>query len=164
MKKELISTIFEAPIGRLQLIAERGKLIRILLPNSNDRSIDDVQIVKSAPDDSSFKGVVDFLSQYFKGEKFVWHGMDIPDGSVFFRKVWKAAAEIPSGETISYSELARRAGNPKAARAAGSAMAKNPLPILIPCHRVIAADGSLGGYGGGLDMKRWLLRHEGVRL
>lgn len=83
------------------------------------------------------------------------------DGTEFQRGVWKALREIPAGRTISYSELARRLGNPKAVRAVGLANGANPVPIVIPCHRVIGSDGSLTGYGGGLERKRWLLAHEG---
>ncbi|NQU05275.1 MAG: methylated-DNA--[protein]-cysteine S-methyltransferase [Calditrichaeota bacterium] len=78
--------------------------------------------------------------------------------------VWKSLVEVPFGETISYGELAKRAGSPRAARAVGAAMARNPIPILVPCHRVITSSGKLGGFGGGLDMKRWLLRHEGIDI
>jgi methylated-DNA-[protein]-cysteine S-methyltransferase len=75
-------------------------------------------------------------------------------------RIWKALRTIPAGETISYQELARRAGSPGAVRAAGNANGKNPVSLAIPCHRVIHADGSIGGYGGGIDRKRWLLEHE----
>ena len=81
-------------------------------------------------------------------------------GTPFQRRVWDELRRIPFGETISYAELARRVGQPGAARAVGSANGRNPIGLIIPCHRVIAADGGLGGYGAGLDRKRWLLRHE----
>jgi methylated-DNA-[protein]-cysteine S-methyltransferase len=76
--------------------------------------------------------------------------------------VWQALRGIPFGETISYGELARRLGDPKAMRAVGAANGRNPIPIIVPCHRVIGANGSLIGFGGGLERKRWLLAHEGV--
>jgi len=82
------------------------------------------------------------------------------EGTPFQMSVWKALRTIPAGETISYRELARRAGTPGAIRAAGNANGKNPVSVVIPCHRVIHADGSIGGYGGGLPRKRWLLDHE----
>lgn len=81
-------------------------------------------------------------------------------GTAFQLQCWEALLEIPFGETISYGEQARRIGRPKATRAVGSANHRNPLCIVVPCHRVIGADGSLTGYGEGLDMKRWLLAHE----
>ena len=86
-----------------------------------------------------------------------------PRGTPFQLRVWQELRRIPWGQTISYGELARRVGNPKASRAVGQANAVNPIPLIIPCHRVIAADGSLGGYSSGPDRKRWLLRHEGAR-
>jgi methylated-DNA-[protein]-cysteine S-methyltransferase len=92
---------------------------------------------------------------------------DIPwrsGGTAFQKKVWKALTDIPVGETLSYSALARRIGEPAAVRAVGAANGANPVPIVVPCHRVIGADGSLTGFGGGLERKRWLLRHEGARF
>jgi O-6-methylguanine DNA methyltransferase len=83
-------------------------------------------------------------------------------GSPFQLAVWQKLKEVPSGVTISYKELASRVDNPRGTRAVGQALAANPLPIIIPCHRVIAQDGSLGGYRAGLHRKRWLLRHEGI--
>jgi methylated-DNA-[protein]-cysteine S-methyltransferase len=85
-------------------------------------------------------------------------------GTPFQRSVWQAILSIPRGATISYAELARRAGRPGAARAVGQAVGSNPIPLLIPCHRVVASDGGLGGFGGGLPMKRKLLRQEGVEV
>jgi methylated-DNA-[protein]-cysteine S-methyltransferase len=82
------------------------------------------------------------------------------DGTSFQERVWGALRTIPAGETVSYQELARRAGDPGAARAAGNANGRNPVAVVIPCHRVIHADGSIGGYSGGLEKKRWLLSHE----
>jgi len=100
------------------------------------------------------------LREYFAGKRT---GFDLPlapRGTEFQRSVWRQLQEIPYGETISYGELARRVGNPKASRAVGSANGANPLPIVIPCHRVIAGNGTLGGFGGGLPMKQTLLALE----
>ena len=80
----------------------------------------------------------------------------------FRADVLRALEQVDFGETVSYAELALRVGNPKASRAVGTAMATNPIPIVVPCHRVLRTGGHLGGYGGGLDAKRWLLAHEGV--
>jgi methylated-DNA-[protein]-cysteine S-methyltransferase len=102
------------------------------------------------------------LDAYFAGDL---HTLDeipcVPDGTVFQQAVWSALRAIPAGHTLSYSGLAERLGNPRAVRAVGLANGSNPIPLIIPCHRVIGADGSLTGYGGGLDRKRWLLTHEG---
>jgi methylated-DNA-[protein]-cysteine S-methyltransferase len=100
------------------------------------------------------------LQAYFGGEL---QSFDLPlamNGTPFQQTVWSALRNIPYGATISYGELARRIGKPKASRAVGLANGSNPLSIVVPCHRVIGADGSLTGYGGGLERKRWLLRHE----
>jgi methylated-DNA-[protein]-cysteine S-methyltransferase len=86
----------------------------------------------------------------------------VPRGTTFQRRVWGALSAIPFGETRSYGEIAAAIGEPGASRAVGMANNRNPIAIVIPCHRVIGADGSLTGYGGGMDRKRWLLTHEGV--
>lgn len=102
------------------------------------------------------------LEEYFNGER---KSFDLPlewIGTDFQKRVWRELLNIPFGETISYLELSKRIGNPKAIRAVGHANGQNPLPIVIPCHRVIGSDGSLTGYGGGLWRKEWLLEHEGV--
>ena len=88
--------------------------------------------------------------------------LDLSDHTPFRRRVWGEMQRIALGQTVSYSELARRIGQPNAMRAVGGACGANPIPLIIPCHRVIGADGRLVGYGGGLDRKAWLLRHEGV--
>ena len=100
------------------------------------------------------------LEEYFQGER---REFDLPlrlDGTEFQRRAWRNLMEIPYGKTRSYSEQALRIGNPKASRAVGLANGRNPLPIVVPCHRVIGADGSLTGFGGGIARKRWLLAHE----
>ena len=100
------------------------------------------------------------LDEYFAGTRRVF---DLPldlRGTPFQNRTWRALAEIPYGATVSYGEQAGRLGIPRAARAVGAANGSNPLPIVLPCHRVIGANGALTGYGGGLDVKRWLLAHE----
>ncbi len=105
------------------------------------------------------------MEAYFAGQRdalsqIAWRTAGTP----FQQKVWRALAEIPVGTTISYGELARRVGSPAAVRAVGLANGANPVGVVVPCHRVIGADGSLTGYGGGLDRKRWLLEHEGAAV
>jgi methylated-DNA-[protein]-cysteine S-methyltransferase len=103
------------------------------------------------------------LSAYFGGAPTDFASLTLdPRGTPFQLRVWQELRRIPWGQTISYGELARRVENPKASRAVGQANAVNPIPLIVPCHRVIAADGSLGGYSSGLDRKRWLLEHEGA--
>lgn len=111
-------------------------------------------------DPAALAPAVEQLRAYFGGEL---RAFDLPlrlTGTPFQQTVWAELRRIPYGETISYAELARRVGDPKAARAVGSANGRNPVGVVVPCHRVIAADGTLGGYGWGLDRKRWLLDHE----
>ena len=109
--------------------------------------------------------VVEALDAYFSGARdalqiVAWR---VP-GDDFQPHVWRALADIPAGMTISYGEMAKRAGEPGAAQAAGTALNRNPIPLILACHRVIGADGSLTGFGGGLGRKEWLLRHEGALL
>ena len=102
------------------------------------------------------------LDAYFAGELNTLDDIPcVPDGTEFQLSVWTALRAIPAGQTLSYGALANRLGNPRAVRAVGLANGSNPIPLIIPCHRVIGSDGSLTGYGGGLERKRWLLAHEG---
>jgi methylated-DNA-[protein]-cysteine S-methyltransferase len=106
-------------------------------------------------------GVRDALTAYFAGDCDALDAIEVaPEGTLFKQLVWKALREVRAGETISYGDLAARVGAPGAARAVGTANATNPICLIIPCHRVIRTGGGLGGYGGGLDRKRWLLAHE----
>ncbi len=108
--------------------------------------------------------VVKELRAFLAGAPTDFHNLPLDlQGTPFQLRVWQELRRIPWGGTISYRELARRAGSPKALRAVGQANAVNPIPIIIPCHRVISADGTLGGYSSGLWRKCWLLKHEGVR-
>ena len=100
------------------------------------------------------------LREYFAGHRKQFDLPLAPQGTAFQKSVWRQLQQIPYGITISYGELAKRVGNPNASRAVGSANGKNPLPIVIPCHRVIAGGGKLGGFSGGLDVKQILLRIE----
>lgn len=102
------------------------------------------------------------LDAYFAGTRTTFDLPLAPHGTPFQQRVWSALRELAYGETISYLELARRVGDPRAVRAVGGANGRNPIPVIVPCHRVIGADGSLTGFGGGIERKRWLLRHEGA--
>jgi methylated-DNA-[protein]-cysteine S-methyltransferase len=111
-------------------------------------------------DDEAFAEIRDQLEEYFAGERTTF---DIPmhlEGTAFQRTVWHELTQIPYGETISYGELAKRIGRPDRARAVGTANGQNPIAVIVPCHRVIGANGKLVGYGGGLDNKRRLLELE----
>lgn len=110
-------------------------------------------------------GTVAALRRYFGGEVSALDGIEVElNGTPFQRRVWEALRNIRAGSTCSYSELARTIGAQSAVRAVGTANGANPVAIVVPCHRVIGADGGLTGYGGGLERKRWLLQHEGVLL
>ena len=110
-------------------------------------------------------GLTSAMRRYFKGEIGVLKDLPVAtSGTDFQTSIWKALRKIKDGTTISYGELARRIGKPKAVRAAGLANGQNPISIVVPCHRVIGSNGSLTGYGGGLHRKQWLLAHEGAML
>lgn len=116
-------------------------------------------------DDSEAAPLVDLVRRAAAGEAVDVDGkVRLVGGTPFQRSVWQALLSIPRGATVSYAELARRVGRPGAARAVGRAVGANPVPLLVPCHRVVASDGGLGGFGGGLPMKRALLRQEGVAV
>ncbi|HTA15108.1 MAG TPA: methylated-DNA--[protein]-cysteine S-methyltransferase [Solirubrobacteraceae bacterium] len=147
----------DSPIGSLTLTAIDGELTGVHM--SEQRHIPQIPAAYRR-DDAGLAHVVEQLDAYFAGELL---SFDLPmrmHGTEFQRRVWASLCEIPYGETISYGELARRVGNPKASRAVGLANGRNPVAIIVPCHRVIGADGSLTGYGGGLERKVWLLEHE----
>lgn len=157
IKDRWLIALPDTPLGRLNLIfGPKGLALLLfeedyLLPGIPEASSDWMMAVGKA------------LQNYFAGAS-----VDFPSipldlyGTPFQLRVWQELRRIPRGGTISYKELAQRSGSPKGFRAVGQANAANPIPIIVPCHRVINADGSLGGYSSGLDRKRWLLRHEGV--
>lgn len=106
-------------------------------------------------------GLSEAIRAYFGGELHAIDSLTVrPAGTPFQKEVWQALRQIPCGTTISYAQLAEHIGRPKAVRAVGLANGRNPIPIVVPCHRVIGSDGSLTGYGGGMERKRWLLQHE----
>lgn len=111
-------------------------------------------------DDRAFPTARRQLQEYFAGERITFTLNLAPSGTPFQMRVWDALCAIPYGVTITYGEQAKRIGNPKASRAVGLANGRNPLSLIVPCHRVIGANGALTGYGGGLATKRWLLDHE----
>lgn len=150
-----------SPIGRLLLVAGDDGLTHILFAL---HGLADIGLRKSdvplSPDDPVLTETVRQLNEYFADERTEF---DLPihlDGQQFEVDVWRAMLTIPFGETISYGEQAERAGYSGAFQAVGAANGRNPLPIVVPCHRVIGADGSLVGFGGGLQMKRFLLDLE----
>jgi len=151
--------VHPSPIGPLTLLASDGHLTHLVM---EDQAHATAVPPGSRRDDACFAEVRDQLDQYFAGERTVFTLPLRLEGTGFQRAVWAQLLAVPYGTTISYGELARRVGNPKASRAVGLANGRNPIAVIVPCHRVIAADGSLGGYGGGLGRKTALLGLEGV--
>ena len=120
--------------------------------------IDNAESDKEIPE--TLRSCAEQLIEYFEGSRQNFDLKLNPRGTDFQKKVWSLLADIPFGKTISYNELSHRLGDPKSIRAAAAANGKNPLWIIVPCHRVIGSDGSLVGYAGGLPRKQWLLNHE----
>jgi methylated-DNA-[protein]-cysteine S-methyltransferase len=148
---------FPSPIGPLLLVSNGSALTGLYM--GNHAGGPEVQ-VDWQQDASQFGPVCAQLSAYFAKDLTEFNIPLAPAGTEFQRKVWQELCRIPFGETISYGELARRIHQPAASRAVGRANGLNPISIIVPCHRVIGANGTLTGYGGGIDRKRWLLVHE----
>ena len=156
-----------SPIGELLIVTDEAGALRALDFHDYEHRLDRLLRIHygalrpmpgAAP-----AAVLEAMAAYFAGEleaprRIAW----ATNGTAFQQAVWTALTAIPAGRTITYSELARRVGRPAAIRAAGHANGANPLSLVAPCHRVIGMDGSLTGYGGGIERKRWLLAHEGA--
>ena len=152
----------ETPIGKLTLMTKDG-VLRAL--EFGDRVAELTR--KAAPEVSAKPDpkIDRAVRAYFDGEVAALDEVEVElEGTEFQRSVWAALRRIPAGETWTYARLAREVGRPKAVRAVGTANGANPVAVVVPCHRVIATGGKLGGYGGGLDKKAWLLRHEKAQL
>ena len=176
MTEEIFCFEYDSPAGRLRLTQKGGSLAALSLAG------------KENPNAFLYKGELTYeeegkrlaamgakiqeteliarthkeLREYFAGERRTFTIPLAPEGTAFQKQVWQALLAIPYGETRSYGQIAAMIGRPRAARAVGMGNHKNPISILIPCHRVVGADGSLTGYGGGLDIKEYLLRLEGI--
>lgn len=149
----------DSPVGLLTLAGREGKLMHLrMVDQTYEPNRDGWE-----PDDGAFADAVDQLSAYFAGERTEFDLELDMVGTRFQRSVWDALRTIPYGETCTYGEIARQIGSPSASRAVGLANGHNPIGIIVPCHRVIGANGSLTGYGGGLDRKRALLELEKSR-
>jgi len=151
----LIYTVhYVSPLGILQLQEEEGKLTAVLF--MNDSPMKETETTSSAVLHETIRQ----LDEYFAGKRITFDLPLNPSGTGFQQKVWQQLLQIPFAETMTYLHMAKRLGNVKSIRAAASANGKNPLAIIIPCHRVVGADGKLTGYAGGLHRKQWLLEHE----
>jgi methylated-DNA-[protein]-cysteine S-methyltransferase len=147
----------ESPVGQLRLVAEEMgvRMVWFVRGRKNEKPKEEWK-----EDAAFFVDVVRQLNAYFAGELREFEIPLLMEGTEFQKRVWKMLQTIPYGETISYGELAKKLGDPKAVRAVGAANGQNPIPIIVPCHRVIGSDGSLTGFGGGLENKKKLLELE----
>ena len=154
-------TTLASPVGTLTLVGEDAGLVAVLWPDDPP-----VRVPLSAQQEEAAHPVlaaaVTQLDEYFAGRRTRFDLPLAPRGTAFQRAVWSALGDIPHGHTRSYADVARAIGRPAATRAVGAANGRNPLSIVLPCHRVIGSGGALTGFAGGLPAKRWLLAHEGV--
>jgi methylated-DNA-[protein]-cysteine S-methyltransferase len=165
--------ILNSPIGPLKIVVdEEGRLTEVsfatVSSRASARDLADGGYDDRAADPSSSLATLGMtqsqLDEYFAGKR---QSFDLPlnlQGTEFQLAVWNELLRVPYGETITYAELANRIGRPSAIRAVGAANGANPIPVIVPCHRVIGSNGTLTGYGGGIERKQWLLAHEGRRL
>lgn len=150
-------TVTDSPIGPLTLVGDDDGLCGVYMEAQRHRPGD---AEFGARVDTGFDDVIAQLDAYFAGKRTEFDLSLAPSGTSFQQQVWAALRDIPYGETVSYGELARRIGKPSASRAVGLANGRNPLSIVVPCHRVVGSGGDLTGYGGGIERKRYLLDHE----
>jgi len=149
--------LYEYPVGPVGIAEEDGRIVYVFFADKSDKGVPNNYDERETP---LIRKAAGQLGEYFAGSR---KEFDLPlefKGTVFQKKVWAALMNIPYGETRSYSGIARECGNPKATRAVGMANNRNPIVIICPCHRVVGKDGSLTGYGGGLDNKEYLLKLE----
>jgi methylated-DNA-[protein]-cysteine S-methyltransferase len=166
---KLYYTTFKSPIGEILVTRSDKGVNLVAFPRSKWqrflvalKAAEDVDVTK---DDRRFSSLEKQLKSYFAGKKVKFREpLDLTGGTAFQRRVWKAMLRIPSGQTKSYGWLARQVGGKDKARSVGTACGANPVPIIIPCHRIIRENGELGGYGGGVGVKRKLLKIEGAKV
>lgn len=158
-------TTLESPIGVLTLTSDGSALTGLYMEaHVGGADASEIAGCERRPDAAPFRETILQLEEYFAGKRRVFSVPFAAKGTAFQQQVWHALSEIPFGVTCSYADIARRIGNPAGVRAVGLANGRNPISIIVPCHRVIGASGALTGYGGGLERKRWLLQHEGALL
>ncbi len=150
------SACYKSPIGWLEIVEKNDFIVEI-------KFLDDDSMSNSKKLEGVLKDSVQQLEEYFFGKRTEFELPLNPKGTEFQKTVWIELQNIPFGKTISYMDMAKRLGDPKVIRAAGTANGKNPIAIIIPCHRVVGSDGSLTGYAGGLKRKQWLLEHESAQ-
>lgn len=153
-------TIVDSPLGPLTLVADGGALVGVYMAGQAHRPGDERFGRPAAPDDPTLAAAAGQLAEYFAGTRTEFAVPLDPAGTDFQHAVWQAIAAIPYGATSTYTQLAQQIGRPTATRAVGAAVGRNPLSVVVPCHRVVGAGGALTGYAGGLDRKRLLLALE----
>ncbi len=146
------TAFLNTPIGTLEIKGDKDGLASVHFL--------DAEVENTSTISETLQPTINQLQEYFEGTRTEFHIKLNPEGTSFQKKVWEQLQKIPYEKTVSYQEIANRLGDPKVIRAAASANGKNPITIIIPCHRVIGSDGSLTGYAGGLHRKKWLLAHE----
>jgi methylated-DNA-[protein]-cysteine S-methyltransferase len=157
---DVVYDVVQTPIDRLVVASDGSAIVGVWMANAEP---DDRRWADRCGTDVLLDEARRQLVAYFAGRLRAFDVPLAPNGTDFQRRVWSALREIPFGTTVSYAELARRVSSTPAVRAVGAANGRNPIPIIVPCHRVIGSDGSLTGFGGGLPRKQWLLRHEGAQ-
>jgi methylated-DNA-[protein]-cysteine S-methyltransferase len=159
MKKSVYSCCIDTPIGFLRLETNNKALTAIRFVDSAEDTNIETPDLPAVLSDTAKQ-----LKEYFKGDRSDFDIPVAPSGTNFEQEVWQELQQIGYGATITYVQLAHRLGDPNKVRAVGRANGQNPLPLIIPCHRVIGANNKLTGYAGGVERKRWLLQHEGALL
>jgi methylated-DNA-[protein]-cysteine S-methyltransferase len=151
---ETYASTFSSPIGRILLVGRDDRLTGLYLDRDPDPAW--------SPDlDGRLGGVREQVEEYFEGSRTTFDDVPLaPEGTPFQLAVWEALLEVGYGETASYADIARRIGRPTAFRAVGAANGRNPISLIVPCHRIVGSSGSLVGYGWGVERKSWLLQHE----
>jgi methylated-DNA-[protein]-cysteine S-methyltransferase len=157
----ILYDVVQTPIDRLVVASDGSAIVGVWMANAEP---DDVSWADRRGADSLLDEARRQLVAYFAGRLRAFDLPLAPNGTEFQRRVWTELTKIPFGATISYARLARRVSNAAAVRAVGAANGRNPIPIIVPCHRVIGSDGSLTVFGGGLARKQWLLKHEGGQI
>lgn len=148
----MVECIIKSPLGYTKIVGDEEGVSSVVVLNSEEKTTDIIPV--------ELEDCVIQLNEYFAGDRTLFDLKLNPEGTTFQKQVWDALQTIPYGKTLSYLELSKQLGDVKAIRAVANANGKNPLWIIVPCHRVIGSDGSLTGYAGGLHRKQWLLEHE----
>ena len=159
MSNQLFSTVVDSPVGALTIVASDDGLRAILWPDDDPTRVQLADTIED-PTHPVIAATVGQLDEYFDGERTDFDIPLDPVGTEFQRAAWTALCSIPYGTTVSYGEQAARMGDRRKARAVGAANGRNPISIVVPCHRVVGANGALTGFAGGTDTKAWLLAHE----